>query len=143
MGLFSIMQIGASGLSAQRVRMEVTSSNLANLQTTRTAKGGPYQRHRVLFEATPLTNDFGSALDQQKKLYEVRVKGVEEDGREPVWVFDPDHPDANEEGYVGMPNINMVEEMVNMMSASRSYEANLTSINSAKQMAKKALELGR
>jgi flagellar basal-body rod protein FlgC len=143
MGLFSVMSLGASGLKAQRVRMEVISSNLANLQTTKTSKGGPYRRRVVQFESAPVTNDFASIMDQQRKLYEVRVKGVKEDNREPNWIYDPAHPDANEEGYVGMPNINMVEEMVNMMSASRSYEANLTSINAAKEMAKKALELGK
>jgi flagellar basal-body rod protein FlgC len=143
MGMFSVMALGASGLKAQRVRMEVISSNLANLQTTKTIKGGPYRRRLVQFESAPMKNDFAAQLDQQRKLYEVRVKGIKEDNREPNWIFDPSHPDANEEGYVGMPNINMVEEMVNMMSASRSYEANLTSINAAKQMAKKALELGK
>lgn len=143
MGLFTVMDIGSAGLNAQRMQMEVVSSNLANIQTTRTAKGGPYKRHIAQFEAVPVKDDFSSVLDQQRKLYEVRVKDVTTDGRDPIWMYDPDHPDANEEGYVGMPNINVVEEMVNMMTASRAYEANTTSINAAKQMAQKALALAK
>lgn len=143
MSLFSLMAVGASGLRAQRVRMEAISSNLANLQTTSTKSGGPYKRKIVQFEAVSQKRNFTEILDEQKKLYEVRVKKVTTDGRDPMWVFDPEHPDADEDGYVAMPNINMVEEMVNMMNASRSYEANLTSINAAKTMAKKALELGK
>lgn len=143
MSLFSLMAVGASGLRAQRVRMEAISSNLANIQTTSTKGGGPYKRRIVQFEATPQKRNFNDILDEQNKLYEVRVKKVTTDGKDPIWVFDPEHPDADDEGYVAMPNINMVEEMVNMMNASRSYEANLTSINAAKTMAKKALELGK
>ena len=143
MSLFTVMSIGASGLRAQRVRMEVTSSNLANLQTTNTTEGGPYQRRVVLFEAKPVKNDFASSLNKFQRNYEVNVKKVTTDDRDPIWIYDPEHPDADEDGYVAMPNINLVEEMINMMSASRSYEANLTVINAAKQMARKALDLGR
>ena len=143
MGLFSIMSTSASGLRAQRVRMEVTSSNVANLQTTKTSEGGPYRRRIVQFEARPVKSDFEQVLDRQSGIFEVQVRKVATDRRDPIWIYDPEHPDADDKGYVAMPNINMVEEMVNMMSAGRSYEANLTVINAAKAMAKKALELGR
>ena len=143
MGLFNIMSIGASGLSANRQRMEVISSNLANIHTSSTKEGGPYKRRLIQFESVPVKNDFRSILDEQRQLYQVRVKKVTTDGADPLWVYDPDHPESNEGGYVAMPNINMVEEMVDMMSASRSYEANLTAINAAKSMARKALELGK
>ena len=143
MSLLRVMDIGASGLTAQRVRMEVISSNLANLHTTSTEDGGPFQRRVVQFEASPRDEKFENILDHQRKLYEVRVKSVEKDDRDPIWVYDPEHPDSDADGYVAMPNINMVEEMVNMMNATRSYEANLATINAAKGMAKKALELGK
>ena len=143
MGLFNIMAIGASGLSANRQRMEVISSNLANIHTTKTNRGGPYQRRVIQFESAPLKENFKAILEDQRRLYQVRVKKITKDGADPIWVYDPDHPESNEEGYVAMPNINMVEEMVDMMSASRSYEANLTAINAAKSMARKALDLGK
>ncbi|MBZ0271682.1 flagellar basal body rod protein FlgC [bacterium] len=142
MGFYNIMAIGASGLSAQRLRMEVASSNLSNANTT-SKTGKTYRRLVPIFKAVGNGNDFASAIDEQRKLYEVMVDKVVEDKRDPIEVYEPDHPDANAEGYVRYPNINPSEEMVGLMSAARGYEANLTAINAAKEMAKKALELAR
>jgi flagellar basal-body rod protein FlgC len=133
---FDSLDVSASALSAERMRMNVTSSNLANAQTTRTPEGGPYRRKDVVFEATP-TRDFASVLSSQMgetPLHKVQVTDV---------VSDPNHPDANEEGMVAYPNVNTMEEMVNLMNASRTYEANVTAINVAKGMMGKALEIGR
>lgn len=145
MNFFDSMQTSASGLTAQRLRMNLVSSNLANTNTTRTEQGGPYQRQEPVFSATPVQSDFGqmlrSELDGSPK--EVSVVEVINDSRKPLLKYDPMHPDADSNGYVSMPNINVMEEMVNMMSASRSYEANVTAISTAKSMVLKALEIGR
>ena len=143
MGLMNVLKIGSSGLAAQRLRMEVLSSNLSNVNTTRGVNGRPYERMTPLFRAAPSGTEFASVLDQQRKLYEVRVDKVVKDGRDPIRVYEPGHPDADDEGYVRYPNINVMEEMVGLMSASRSYEANLSAIMAAKEAAKKALELAR
>lgn len=143
MGLMNVLKIGSSGLAAQRLRMEVLSSNLSNVNTTRGVNGRPYERMTPLFRAAPNGTEFASVLDQQRKLYEVRVDKVVKDGRDPVRVYEPGHPDADDEGYVAYPNINVMEEMVGLMSASRSYEASLSAITAAKEAAKKALELAR
>lgn len=143
MGLFKVMSIGASGLAAQRIRMEVLATNLSNISTTRGPGGGPYQRKVPIFRAVEVGSEFANAIDQQRKLYGVEVEKVIEDGRAPIQVYEPGHPDADAEGYVRYPNINLMEEMVGLMSAARSYEANLAAITAAKEMAKKAIELGR
>ena len=121
------------------------SSNLANIHTTRTPKGGPYRRKDVVFAAHPVRRSFKSVLSSQTagQLSEVRVLGITTDPQPPLTKYDPQHPDADEKGYVTMPNINLVGEMVNMISATRSYEANVTAINATKSMAMKALEIGR
>ena len=137
--------IGASGLQAQRLRMDTVSSNLANIQSTRTAQGGPYRRKEVIFTATPPEQQtFDTMLRQATNLPQaVQVTAIVEDSRGPKRVFDPQHPDADPSGFVNFPQINLMEEMVNLMSATRSYEANVTVIDAAKNMALKALEIGR
>jgi flagellar basal-body rod protein FlgC len=139
------MKISASGLSAQRTWMNVLSANLANVNTTRTAAGKPYERRTVIYEATPATESFDQVLDDsvQEELQAVRVANIVSDGRDFKEVFDPGHPDANASGVVAMPNISAVEEMTNMVIATRSYEANLSALQNAKQMALKALEIGK
>ena len=143
MDLLSILQVSASGLSAERTRLQTVSSNIANAQTTRTADGGPYTRKVPVFRADPVSADaFGSVLDS--KLRRPVVADVVADQRPNEFVYDPGHPDADPEtGLVEMPNVNVVEEMVDMISASRSYEANVTAISATKNMALKALEIGR
>jgi len=139
------MKISASGLSAQRTWMNVISANLANVNTTRTESGKPYERQTTIVEAVDADNHFDRVLDGvvQEELQAVRVAGVVPDGREFKQVYDPGHPDANDQGVVSMPNISAVEEMANMVMASRSYEANLAALNNAKHMALKALEIGK
>ena len=144
MSLFNMMAIGSMGLRAQRIRMEVSSTNLANANVTRTPEGGPYKRLDPVFRSVPLeTEEFGGVLDRNMKRLGVEVESVVAEDSQPVLVYDPEHPDADEGGYVAMPNVNVVEEMVNLMTAARSYEANLSALNLAKQMANSALELGR
>lgn len=141
----SAMKISASGLSAQRTWMNVLSSNLANAHTTRTASGKPYQRLTPIYESAEATSEFGQIMQEEamEHLKTVRVAEIVTDGRDFKKVYDPGHPDADSEGMVSMPNINTVEEMANMVMATRSYEANLTALNNSKQMALKAIELGK
>lgn len=160
MDLFSAMNVSSSGLFAQRVRMNVISMNLANAQTTRTVEGGPYRRRDVVFSSTgmdlsprnpafpyiPAPEAFKEALRTAMGGNEVRkveVVDIVEDPRDPKLVYDPSHPDANRDGYVLMPNINTIEEMVNLMAAQRNYEANLTAINATKSMAQRTLMIGQ
>jgi flagellar basal-body rod protein FlgC len=144
MDFLSAMKIGASGLTAQRMRMDTIASNLANIETTRTPEGGPYKRKDVMFTALPLT-EFSSKLSEamSDQVRQVKVSEVVEDQSPPTMVFNPNHPDANKEGYVAMPNINLMEEMVNLINATRSFEANIQSVNAAKSMALRAIDLGR
>lgn len=145
MNFFDSMQTSASGLTAQRLRMNLVSGNLANTNTTRTEKGGPYERKEPVFAATPAKSAFGEILKEELGggPTEVNVVEVINDPRKPLLKFDPMHPDADLQGFVSMPNINVMEEMVNMMTASRSYEANVTAISTSKTMVLKALEIGR
>jgi flagellar basal-body rod protein FlgC len=145
MNFINALRIGASGLSAQRLRMNVTSSNLANINTTRMPGGGPYRRKDVVFAGKPLNPSFRDVLKSRmgQPISEVRVQEIVEDPREPHAKYEPQHPDADAKGYVKTPNINLMEEMANMISASRSYEANATAIKATKDMALKALEIGR
>jgi flagellar basal-body rod protein FlgC len=145
MGFLDALNISASGMSAQQIRMNVISSNLANINTTRTPQGGPYQKKDVVFASDPASSKFKNILDSQTrdKISGVKVAGIVTDSRPPLLKYDPSHPDANEEGYVATPNINVVEEMVNVVSATRSYEAGVAAINATKTMALKALEIGR
>ena len=148
MSMFDAMNISASGLTAQRLRMDVISQNIANVQTTRTPEGGPYKRRTVIFQEIDNKDPFSAIFSQSVRNRDnqgmgVRVRDVVEDNSPGILMYDPSHPDANAEGYVRMPNVNIVEEMVNMISASRSYEANITAINSSKGMIARTLELGR
>jgi flagellar basal-body rod protein FlgC len=145
MSFFKSMNISASGLNAQRMRMNILSSNLANAQTTQTPEGGPYKRKDVVFEAKPVGDKFEDFLDEQfgTNLSKVNVLQIHEDTKAPRTVYDPTHVHANKDGYVEMPNIDVMTEMVNMIASTRSFEANTTALNNAKQMALKALEIGR
>ncbi len=144
MNFFDSLAASSAGLSAQRLRMNLISGNLANVNTTRTHQGGPYQRKEAVFAAQPVDRSFERILANRQKhrLSSVKVTRVVEDRSPAIMKYDPRHPDANEKGYVAMPNISLMEEMVNMISASRSYEANVTAMQIAKDMALKALEIG-
>lgn len=141
----SSMRISASGLSANRAWINVLSANLANMNTTRTEDGKPYQRRTIIYESVPSADSFDQVLDMaiDEEVQKVQVTDIVADGRDFKEVYDPSHPDANEQGVVLTPNINQVEEMANLINASRSYEANLAAVNIAKQLALKALEIGR
>ena len=145
MDFFDALKTSATGLSAQRLRINLISGNLANASTTRTAEGGPYRRKEAVFAATPGTGAFNEVLESQRRqaLPQVKVLEVFSDDSEPIRKFDPNHPDADESGYVSLPNVNVMEEMVNLISATRSYEANVAAIKAAKEMALKALEIGK
>lgn len=147
MGYFSAFGISASGLTAQRLRMDIISQNIANVNTTRTESGDPYRRKVVTFEEKT-GGDFASYLeDASAGGYDagggVRVASVVEDQSPFKEVYDPGNPDADENGIVKQPNVDVVTEMVNMISASRAYEANVTALNASKAMAAKALEIGK
>ena len=141
---FTALEVSASALSAERLRMNTISSNLANAQTTRTPEGGPYRRKDPVFQAQPV-DSFKSVLNNQMQvpIHKVKVVDIVSDRSAPKMVYQPDHADANPEGYVAMPNINTMEEMVNLITASRTYEANVTAIKVTKSMMNKALEIGR
>jgi len=151
MGMFSTLNINGSGLTAQRLRLDVIANNIANANSTRTTEGGPYQRERVILRPIDDSLTFKSHLlppALRKKIGEgVEVSEIKADEKPPRMVYDPTHPDAIQsgkwKGYVMYPNVNIVEEMVNMISANRSYEANVTMINSTRQMFEKALTLGK
>ena len=146
MGLFNSFAISASGLTAERLRMDVISNNIANVNTTKTENGGPYQRQRVIFEprGEKLQFLFPAVFDRTRRMNQfagVKVTSIIDDTTPPKLVYDPGHPDADKNGYVSMPNVNIVKEMVDMISATRAYEANVTALNSSKQMATKCLEI--
>ena len=143
MDIFTTMKISASALKAQRIRMNAISSNLANIETTRTPDGGPYRKREVVFQSSQ--SGFADTLDNRLRdaVQGVKVAQVQVSSLPPMMVYNPSHPDANAQGLVAMPNINLVEETADMMSASRAYEANVTVVKSAKRMALKALEIGR
>jgi flagellar basal-body rod protein FlgC len=145
MDLYDALHTSSTGLSAQRLRMNLISANLANVNTTRTPEGGPYRRKEVVFAARPQAAAFRDMLRarQTRQPSEVQAAKIIEDTRPPVMKHAPHHPDADASGYVAMPNVNVMEEMVNMISATRSYEANVTAIKAAKDMALKALEIGK
>ena len=144
MNFIDALQASASGLSTQRYRMNLISSNLANLHTTRTPEGGPYRRKEMVIAARPQGDAFEQILQREsaRHLTDVEIVSVVNDTRPPRLKYNPHHPDADEKGFVAMPNINLVEEMANLMSAARSYEANVTAANATKKMALKALQIG-
>ncbi|MBO1003812.1 flagellar basal body rod protein FlgC [Pseudogracilibacillus auburnensis] len=151
MSIFHAFNTSASSLTAQRLRMDVTAANIANQQTTRATinENGefePYRRKMVTM--APKSNEFKTYLHKARYGYSsptngVKVTGIVDDTEPFKMVFDPTHPDANEDGYVSYPNVDPLKEMVDLMSASRSYEANITSLNATKDMLLKALEIGR
>ena len=165
MSFLNALNIGGSALTAQRMRLDAVSENISNIDTTRTVDGGPYRRKVVQFEAVDggsFKNALGKAAHRESKRHVnhvylhhrhergisgggagVIVAGVVEDEMPFKTVYDPTHPDADEYGYVKMPNVELIKEVVDAMSASRSYEANVTAINAVKLMASKALEVGR
>ncbi|MFN7685946.1 MAG: flagellar basal body rod protein FlgC [Oligoflexia bacterium] len=145
MDFFSSMRVSASGLDAQMKRMNTISSNIANAETTRGVDGGPYRRKDAILAANTDRESFDEILGGQldEDVQGVLVTEVHEDTGAPRLVYQPSHPDADENGYVAMPNVNTVQEMANMISAQRSYEANVTAMGAAKAMAQKALEIGR
>ena len=148
MNLFKMFAISGAGMAAQRERMSVISGNLANTETTRTPEGGPYRRRDILFRAVPTSAEFGDLLaedffDRPDGLLSVEVAGIRQSSRAPRQIFDANHPDADSAGYVSLPDINVIEEMVDLMSAVRSYEANLTAYNATKGLVRRLLEIGR
>jgi flagellar basal-body rod protein FlgC len=152
MSMFGSLDVSASGLTAQRLRMDVTAENLANAQTTRTAAGGPYRRKEVVLEqATGAgAGGFGASLASAMGAQGadatpggVQVAGIVDDSSNFKTVYDPSHPDANAQGYVRMPNVDTVTEMTDLISASRAYEANVTAMQTAKEMFSKTLDILR
>lgn len=138
---FAAMEVSSSGLAAQRTRMNVAASNLANAQTTQTAEGGPYQRRDVVVSSVDAPGVAGTSFAQAVR--GVAVTQIARDTAPPRLEYDPGHPQANPEGYVAYPNINPVEEMVDMITASRAYEAGITTMSTAVSMAERALGIGR
>lgn len=148
MSFLSSFDISASGLTAERQRLDIAAENLSNTNTTRTESGGPYRRKMVVLQEVPSTTfrtKFNSVLNKRAAAAKggVKVTEIIEDQRDLNPVYDPDHPDADENGYVMMPNVDPVKETIDGMSATRSYEANITAFNAIKLMAQKALEIGK
>lgn len=144
MDILTAMKISGSALKAERARINISAMNLANANTTRTIEGGPYKAKSVVFKAKPVEGSFGDALNSvSSRLREVEVTEVVEDKAPFKEVYDPSHPDADENGMVRMPNVNTVEQMVDMMSARRNYEANVAALDAVKSMALRALDISR
>lgn len=143
MDIFTTFDIASSALKAHRTRLNTISSNLANVETTSTPEGGPYKKKSVVFQSEniPFKDQLQGSMNQHAQ--GVKVAKIVEDQEPPQRVYNPSHPDAGDDGYVEMPNISVLKEMVDMMSATRSFESNATTIKSAKRMALKALEIGR
>jgi flagellar basal-body rod protein FlgC len=141
MDFFTAMEVSASGLSAERTRMNVAASNLANAQTTQAAGGGPYKRRDVVMQSVDVPGVQGTPFAQAVK--GVAVSQISQDTAQPRLEYDPGHPQANAQGYVAYPNVNPVEEMVDMITASRAYEAGITTMTTAVNMAERALGIGR
>ncbi|MCG8531852.1 MAG: flagellar basal body rod protein FlgC [Desulfovibrionales bacterium] len=145
MDFMTALDIGASALKTERTSMNIISMNLANAKTTRTPEGGPYRRKTVVLQSTEVDHPFSKQMQtaMDRDLRGVRVKEVVQDQRPLKRVYEPGHPDADEEGYVFYPDINVVEEMANLMTVQRGYDANISSIDAVKTMYNKALELGK
>lgn len=143
-GIFSAFKITASALTAQRLRMDVIANNVANAETTRTEEGGPYKRQQVVFAAGQVDpGPVPAAVSSRRATEGLRVDQILTDDSPGNRAYDPTHPDADEDGYVTYPNVNIATEMTDMLSATRSYEANVTVFNALKSMVSKALEIGR
>ena len=145
MSLFSVLSVSASGMAAQRTRAEVLVENLANAETTRTPEGGPYRRKDVVFTSQPVESPFASVLESQLNapLTGVKVAQVVTDNRPPERRYIPGHPDADAEGYVSVPRMNPAEDMVDLMSASRGYQANVAAMSAIKDMIQRSIDLFR
>ncbi|MEA4889075.1 MAG: flagellar basal body rod protein FlgC [Clostridiaceae bacterium] len=143
MSVFGAIQISASGLTAQSYRMDVIAQNIANAETTRTENGTPYQRRSVVLAEQTGSQTFADVMAREQSAGGVSVVATEADTSPFEMVYNPSHPDADADGYVSMPNVDLTQEYVDLISASRSYEANLTVLNATKQMAMSALELGK
>lgn len=147
MSFLNSFDISASGMTAQRQRLDIAAENISNMNTTRTASGGPYRRKMVVLQENPVSS-FRSELQSRlsgrtSQKGGVKVAEIVEDQRDLQPVYNPEHPDADENGYVMMPNVDLVKETVDGMSATRAYEANITAFNAMKLMAQKALEIGK
>jgi flagellar basal-body rod protein FlgC len=138
--LIDTFNVAASGLAAERLRLQTIATNMANARTTRTAAGGPFQRQVPTFEAQQV-DPFGDELDRATS--RVVVTGIGSDGRPPVRVYDPAHPDADATGYVSYPDIDVMQEMVDLMTTNRAYEANSSVVEATRDMSLRALEIGR
>jgi len=143
MSLLSTMDVSSSGLSCEKVRMEIIAQNIANIETTKTADGGPYRRKVVAFKETLQNQLNGTNNPNGFTGAGVQVSQIVADNAAPLMVYDPQNPDANKDGYVLKPNISLANEIVDSISASRAYEANITVLNATKSMASKALTIGR
>ncbi len=151
MSFWSSMRVSSAALNAQQIRLDLISNNIANSQTTSTEEGGPYQRQDVVFKSAStsaglpdfIASRLSKSIPVRSNVAGVQVAKIVTDDSEGALVYDPEHPDADEEGYVAYPNVDIVTEMTNMLSATRSYEANLAMVDAAKSMAMKALNIGR
>lgn len=148
MDLFKLFAISSAGMSAQRSRMSVVTGNMANVETSRTPEGGPYRRRGVVFQSVPVAGRFSDVLAENGDAeaagpLSVAVAGVKVSNRPPRKDYNPHHPDADADGYVQMPDISVMEEMVDLMAAVRSYEANLTAFNETKTLIRRMLEIAR
>jgi flagellar basal-body rod protein FlgC len=141
MSFLTTLIVSGSALDAERLRVDLASANLANARSTRSAEGGPYRRRDPVIAAVPMSKPFASELS--RAIRAVQIQRVQLDSRPPRELFDPSHPDADERGIVRMPNVQMIEEMVNLQNAARAYEANLMAIRTGRQMVERALRLGR
>lgn len=143
MSLFSSIDVSASGMSAQRERAEILVENIANAETTRTAQGGPYQRRDVVFESSPVSSQFSSEFDAQlsQQSVGVKVSQIVTDSSEPNRRYMPGHPDADKDGYVSFPHMNPAQDMVDLLGASRSYQANISAISAVKDMIQRSIDL--
>lgn len=143
MGVLDILRISASALNAERTRMETIASNLANIHTTRTDEGGPYRKKEVVFTSADVNEGKGFGRMFSEKIDGVKVEEIAESPKGFERIHDPGHPDADKDGYVTYPNVNLMEEMTDMIAATRAYEANLSVVNTTKQMFLKSLEIGK
>ncbi len=143
MGMFDILKISASGLKAQRTRMEVIATNLSNIHTTKTDEGGPYRKKDVVFKSADVSSEDTFGKTFSKKIEGVKINSIDESQKQFERVFDPGHPDADKDGYVLFPNVNLMEEMTDMVAATRAYEANVNILTTTKEMFIKSLDIGK